>query len=946
MLPLGRLFLTFAISFCWLTTSCVAAAPEVVRVGRLWAQNFDGEDYGCLPAGWIDLDPRPPSRGWIIDGDARLRFVHKLRTGVVAYDGYLCNGMKSAELADAELYCEFTKTLDAEVSFGIAGRIVDRHNYYLARFRGDNRLELLKVVNGREIALDSLPPNEGLPPRTPGLVTSERYRADARWELVLRLRGNRIEAVVQDDRGNEKAAIAAVDDQFTHGRFGLCCTPFAAAKGIWAYDPEEFVPAKTMEQIARRNRLDAAERPDYPVVKPRYSHRELNTPPDKIAAKYDVVVAGAGCGGWAAAIQAARLGAKVLLLEETDWIGGQMCAAAVTSMDEDGVRHTYAVRERGLYREFHESMTAYYHSLNKDPLVAYYGWPEQREGGYEPKVARAMLYGFLEHARREGSTLDVVLQARVVGVNKSGNQVTGVKLAIGVETGIEEQKPIERDVSCGVLIDATEYGDVIPLTGAKYRVGNTTSDRPDPASLVQDHTWTAVLQEYPNGVPDDLQIKEPPPGYADYAGKRYRKYRNEGPIIWGGAGKGIKGPRSWRAFFAWRGMADTESDLLGTMSSARHTQCGFNGGNDYPVTAATIEDPQQRLRDEREGIYRTLGALYYFQQELGVPWSLARDEGFDTPYQRAKIERLELRNDLQPLARHLPQQPYVRECRRIVGVKTLVAADLGRYEQAKLFPTSIAMGDYFMDLDHGKTAHAIEADLDGAATAAGQIPHGGGPFQVPLETLIPEKIDGFLAAEKNISQSRLVNGATRLQPITMLTGQAAGAVAALAVKQGVQPRELQPIEVQAVLLAAGSTLVQRWYSDVPWRSPIWQATQLLSLHGVMDRPMQIDDDPATPLGAEVEWGVDEPLKSAELQTALAKLAAFYGLAVPTTPANASKTVSIADLKAALVAVQPTWGELLKTKPLKLTSRGEADVVTAGEFALIAAAALRQSPAAR
>ena len=49
---------------------------------------------------------------------------------------------------------------------------------------------------------------------------------------------------------------------------------------------------------------------------------------------YDVVIAGAGTGGFSAAIQAARLGAKVALIEETDWIGGQMAAAGVSTMDE------------------------------------------------------------------------------------------------------------------------------------------------------------------------------------------------------------------------------------------------------------------------------------------------------------------------------------------------------------------------------------------------------------------------------------------------------------------------------------------------------------------------------------------------------------------------------------------------------------------------------------
>src|SRR6185436_9390618 len=142
---------------------------------------------------------------------------------------------------------------------------------------------------------------------------------------------------------------------------------------------------------------------------------------------------------------------------------------------------------------------------------------------------------------------------------------------------------------------------------------------------------------------------------------------------------------------------------------------------------------------------------------------------------------------------------------------------------------------------------------------AGEVPKGGGPFQVPFEVFIPEKIDGLLPAEKNLSQSRLANGATRLQPVTMLTGQAAGAIAALAVKQGVQPRALRPLQVQQALLESGCTLIQRWYADVPWGTAIWRATQALSLYEIMDRPGEIDRDNAVPLGSRAKWGVDEVL---------------------------------------------------------------------------------------
>src|SRR3546814_5688717 len=66
--------------------------------------------------------------------------------------------------------------------------------------------------------------------------------------------------------------------------------------------------------------------------------------------------------------------------------------------------------------------------------------------------------------------------------------------------------------------------------------------------------------------------------------------------------------------------------------------------------------------------------------------------------------------EMLPYAQYLPQMPYVRESRRIVGVKTLVADDLERGENARHFQTSVAMGDYYMDLHH--TYEALEFDLD------------------------------------------------------------------------------------------------------------------------------------------------------------------------------------------------------------------------------------------
>ena len=104
---------------------------------------------------------------------------------------------------------------------------------------------------------------------------------------------------------------------------------------------------------------------------------------------------------------------------------------------------------------------------------------------------------------------------------------------------------------------------------------------------------------------------------------------------------------------------------------------------------------------------------------------------------------------------------------------------------------------------------------------------------MPFEAFIPQSVDGLIAAEKNLSVTRLVNGAIRLQPITMLTGQAAGVIAALAVQQGVQPRSVNPFEVQKYLVDHGCRLTVQTFADVPRSHPSWEAVQLVAAREIM-----------------------------------------------------------------------------------------------------------------
>ena len=149
----------------------------------LYEETFARFRYGCVPEGWRDEMGLRPSRGWVVDGKGLVRPVLKLRTGLLVYDGYTANVKPARVLTDARLSAEFQKTEDAQVSFGIAGRVLDARNHYLARLKGTDRLELVKVKDGVETALDFQKPAIDVSARATGMVTLRRYREGERWTL-------------------------------------------------------------------------------------------------------------------------------------------------------------------------------------------------------------------------------------------------------------------------------------------------------------------------------------------------------------------------------------------------------------------------------------------------------------------------------------------------------------------------------------------------------------------------------------------------------------------------------------------------------------------------------------------------------------------------------------------------------------------------------------------
>ena len=79
----------------------------------------------------------------------------------------------------------------------------------------------------------------------------------------------------------------------------------------------------------------------------------VESPRSARAESCEILIVGGGTGGVAAAIAAARSGRRVVLIEETDWLGGQMTAQGVSALDEHehiesfgGTRSYYELRTR------------------------------------------------------------------------------------------------------------------------------------------------------------------------------------------------------------------------------------------------------------------------------------------------------------------------------------------------------------------------------------------------------------------------------------------------------------------------------------------------------------------------------------------------------------------------------------------------------------------------
>jgi hypothetical protein len=533
----------------------------------------------------------------------------------------------------------------------------------------------------------------------------------------------------------------------------------------------------------------------------------------------EVLVVGGGTGGIAAALAAARAGRTVCLLEETDWIGGQLTAQGVSALDEHehierfgGTRSYYALREaiRDHYRRLSPALAARPHP---NPGAC---WVTRL--AFEPRVAVDALTA-MARPLVESKRLSIMTRTKAGSVHVKGDRVESV-LAVNLD---ERRWTRLRP---RIVVDATELGDLLPLAGAEYVIGaeaKAETGEPHAQPLeskphcVQSFTYTFVLERMPAGARHAIAKPERYEHYRD--GQPYSlRIHVHGGEIYGEETRWLEyqvleqAPGTKGGLWTYRRLID--ASLFPPRSAYPNDISMLNWpGNDYRDRSILDRPPLEQARALQDAKRVSLGFLYWLQTEAPRPGAAP---GFP---------ELKPRPDLFATPDALGKHPYVRECRRIRALTTIVeqdvSADHQRGARAARFDDSVGVGWYPIDI------HNSGPDDVGVSCRTR-------PFQIPMGALIPVRVKNLLAGAKNLGTTHITNGCYRLHPVEWNVGEAAGALAAFAVESGWDPAAIHADtglrrDVQRRLAGEGVPLY--WFTDVGVAHPAFAALQMAAVGG-------------------------------------------------------------------------------------------------------------------
>lgn len=478
--------------------------------------------------------------------------------------------------------------------------------------------------------------------------------------------------------------------------------------------------------------------------------------------QYDVIVCGGGTSGTAAAIASARQGAKTLLIERTGTLGGQMSLSGPPGFAYARLFNSQGKRDiGGIVEETYQRLLKSGHALPE--------WrsPVREKAAYtfsyiDPDWWTALIFEMMEEEK-----VDLLLDSLVVAVEKEGNKVTGVTV---------ENANGRNTIRGKQVIDSTGEGYVAIQAGAETVCVDRETIQPHTLAFTVDGVDWDVLLQYIRTHPDQFSFKQLIFPYEnantrDDVLDMYKKCYN------------ITELGEIMGFYELRDMALKNGDwhpysgagFFLTPKEGGHIQAHFQHSSQ--VDHALPTDAWDLTRCNIECRKQNMIAWRFFKNY--VP-------GFKNAYITKVATELRL-----------------REGPRIVGDYTLTRDDV---EACQQFPDTIGKTNFKAGGYHVAAMDTLAVCVTGKTDMA--FPKDGGSYDIPYRCLVPKVVDNLLAAGKSVSTDRPAY--LRYLHQTMVTGQAAGTAAAICVKKGITPRELEK-EVnilQDALLEQGAILFE------------------------------------------------------------------------------------------------------------------------------------------
>ena len=557
----------------------------------------------------------------------------------------------------------------------------------------------------------------------------------------------------------------------------------------------------------------------------------------------DVCIIGGGVGGVAALLACTRAGVRCLISDPTAWLGGQLTSQGVPPDENQWVESF------GATRTFQELRSRVRQSALADgareravePFGAFNpggGWVSRccaEPSRWHQQILK-LIHETHAHAL-PGTTPTMLLFQEPMAAEISGDSIRSVTLR---DTRSGECVV----VTARIFLDATETGDLLPLTGAEHAIGAEHADvyqelhgRTDfPASQRLDPldqqacSWCFALEHRPG---QDHTIARP---------HSYDWWRAYSPGLAGdGANPGVPMSPPWTGpLFSWTVPSHNEAgrrefamvpwpdepakDQLEMWRYRRIVDASiWPPKSPHPdVTVINMVqmdywqrpllgvEPAQRDQALREARQQSLAWLYWMQTEAPRHDSASR----------LGYPGLKLRPDELGSADGFAQHVYIREPRRLIARVMMTEGHIGTQQRAlaghtqdanwsatphgsaHAFPDSIAIGHYPIDL-HPSCAGRNNLYLPCA------------PYQVPMGALIPVRLTNILSAGKSLGASHIVNATTRMHHSEWAIGEAAGTLAAICTQTNSTPHAIhgapaQLAQVRDALTAGGAPIQWPW----------------------------------------------------------------------------------------------------------------------------------------